>query len=118
MFEVEDGRQKMRVKRQEGQWQQPTQGKDDLRLKGQQRLKKEKDLVLTHRKPSVATQGYAGEDPSEINGARGDSGTARVRSEIRDKADLGLFLVVWTVRLVCGSLLTVGCYGVQQREDD
>jgi hypothetical protein len=24
----------------------------------------------------------------------------RVRSEIRDNADLGLFLVIWTVRLV------------------
>jgi hypothetical protein len=46
MFEVEDGRQKMRVKRQKEQRQQPTQGKDGLGLKGQQRLKKEKIWFL------------------------------------------------------------------------
>jgi hypothetical protein len=71
-------------------------------MKGQQKLKKEKSCFLTHRKPSsVATQGYAGERPFGDTGARGVNAVSmRVRSEIRDNADLGLFLVIWTVRLV------------------
>jgi hypothetical protein len=67
MMDVVSGEQKRRVKRQKGQKQGPTQGKERLGMKGQQKLKKEKSCFLTHKKPSsVATQGYAGEDPSEI----------------------------------------------------
>jgi len=57
-------------------------------------LKKEKTSFSLTETLCVATQGYVGESPSEIT-VQGV--TRRVRSEIRDNADLGLFLVVWAV---------------------
>jgi hypothetical protein len=85
MFEVEDGRRKTE---NESETTERTEAiantrKRRSRTEGITKVEERKELVLTHRKPSVATQGYVGEDPSEINGARGDSGTGRVRSEIR-----------------------------------
>jgi hypothetical protein len=73
MFEVEDGRRK--TENESGTTERTeaiaNTRKRRSRTEGTTKIEERKELVLTHRKPSVATQGYVGEDPSEINGARG-----------------------------------------------